>query len=144
VQAGKAKRQLSYFILFKHRPAAAMPLESAEEATVEGDTGSSKQVLTVDGRSLQIDYQAQLDAASKKVSRESLVVNKKSVDLTRGRLLLADLTVSPPRWEQRKVDLPAELGEATSRKGAEELVRKVLAGAARKDRRVKEYLEASP
>jgi hypothetical protein len=143
VQAGRAKRQLSYFILFKHRPSAAAPLESSEEATAEGDAGSSRQALTSDGKSLQIDYQVQLDPASKKVSRESLTLNKKSVDLARGRVLLVDLTASPPRWEQVKVDLPTEPGEATTGKAAAELVRKVLGGAATRDRKIKEFLEAA-
>lgn len=143
LQAGKARRQLSYFVIFKHRLSAAAPLESMEEASAEGDAGSSKQLLSCDGKSLQIDYQVQLEPATKKVGRESLALNKKSVDLARGRVLLVDLTASPPRWEQRKVELPADPGEATSGKSAEELVRKVLAGAAKKDRKVKEFLEAA-
>ena len=143
IQAGKARRQVSYFVVFKHRLSAGTPLESSEETAVEGDAGTSKQSLTSDGKALQIDYQVQLDAASKKVSRESLTVNSKAVDLSRGRLLLADLTTSPVRWEQRKVDLPADPGEATSPGAAEELVRKALAEAAKKDRKVKEFLESA-
>ena len=143
VQAGKAKRQVSYFVLFKHRLNAATPLESSEETAVEGDAGTSKQSLTTDGKSLQIDYQVQLDSATKKVSRESLTVNAKAVELGRGRVLLVDLTASPVRWEQRKVDLPADAGEATSARASEELVRKALAEAAKKDRKIKDFCESA-
>lgn len=143
LQAGKAKRQVNYFLLFKHRLSPTMPAEVSEETTADGDTGSSKQSVAIDDKSLQLEYQVQLDATTKKVTRETLTLNKKPVDLSRGRVLLVDLTVNPPRWEQRKIDLLAEVGETTSKKDAEELIRKVIASAETNDRKIKEFVEAA-
>ena len=56
-------------------------------------------------------------------------------------MILADLTASPPRWEQRKLDLPAEVPEATLKKEAEELVKKVLASLVKQDKKVKAFLD---
>lgn len=143
IAAGKMERQLSYFVIFKHRMGVESPLDHAEESTAEDLVGSSKQTLRVDDKSLEVEYQVRLDATSRKISRETLTVNGKSVDVARGRVLLVDLTTNPPRWEQRKLDLPTKVGETTSKKAAEELVRRVLTGAIKKDRKVKEFTEAA-
>ena len=143
VQAGTAKRQLSYFVIFKHRLGGEGRMEWSEETTMDGNTGHSKQVVTIDGSTLRIEYRVEVDEKTKKVAKESLTINKKAVDVSRGRVFLVDLTVSPPRWEQRKASLPAGVGEASGKKAAEELVQKVLAGLSKQDRKVKEFLEAA-
>lgn len=139
-RVGKGKAQLTYFVLFKHRLAAETPLDWSEETSAEGDGASSKQVLAIDGKSLVIEYQLRLEA--KRQPRRALTVNKKPVELAKGRVLLVDLTVNPPRWEQRRADLPGDVGETMTRKEAEELVRKALASATR-DSKVREFVEAA-
>jgi hypothetical protein len=143
MRAGKGKRQLSYFVVFKHRLGGEGKSDFTEEATAEDAGGDSKHSLTIDGKTLQMAYTVKLDVDSKKVSRETLTVNRKSVDLARGRVFLVDLTASPPKWEQRKLNLPAEVGEATSKKAAEELVKKVLASLIKEDRKLKAFVEAA-
>lgn len=141
-QLPKGKRQLTYFVLVKHRLAAGNPLTWVDETTARDDGGSSKSTLTQEDRTLQLDYQLTLES-TKKVGREALVVNGKPVDLSRGRVLLVDLTVSPPRVEQRKVDLPAEVASAATKRAAEELARQVIAALEKKDRKCKEFVEAA-
>lgn len=139
-RVGKGKSQLTYLVLFKHRLGSETPLEWSEETSAESDSASSKQVLAIDGKSLVIEYQLRLEP--KKSPRRTLTLNKKPVELSKGRVLLVDLTVNPPRWEQRRADLPGDVGETMSKKAAEELVRKVLASVTAKDSKVKEFAEA--
>jgi hypothetical protein len=141
VRAGKAKRQLSYFAVIKHRLNAGSKQNTKEEATAENEEGESKQSLSINGKSLQIDYKVKLDAAGK-VSRETLVVNGKSVDVAKGRVFLVDLTKAPPTWEQRKLNLPAEVASATTKKSAEELAKKVLGSLTKQDVKVKSFVES--
>jgi hypothetical protein len=143
IQIGKAREQLSYFVLLKHSLSASNALEWSEETTAEDTIGSSKQTLALEGKSLQMDYEVRLAAKSARISRESMTINQKSVDLARGRLILVDMTANPPRWEQRKVDLPTEVTATTSKKAAEDLVRKVLASTTKQDRKVKEFVDAA-
>jgi hypothetical protein len=143
VRAGKGKRQLSYFMVLKHRLSGDGKSDTKEEAVAEDNRGESKQSLTIDGKSLQVEYQVQLDARTKKIIRETMTVNSRSVDLVKGRVFLVDLTVSPPKWEQRKVRLPDEVAEATSKKAAEELAKKVLGQLTKQDRKAKAFVEAA-
>jgi hypothetical protein len=139
VRIAAGKRHLSYFIVFKHNFGKEEKSDFAEECSVEKGDGESKQTLGMDGRSLEVVYKVRAEEGKKAV--QSITLNKKSADLTRGRVFLVDLTVSPPRWEQKKLELPAEVPAATSKKAADELARKVLASLAKQDRKVKEFIE---
>ncbi len=141
VQVGKGKRQLSYFLVLKHNLGKASSSDFAEEATAEEGEGKSKQTLSLDGKTLEVNYQ--VSVAGGKVTKQSLALNRKTVDLSRGRVFLVDLTASPPRWEQRKLDLPAEVPPTTTKKAADELVKKVLANLARKDSKAKSFIDSA-
>ncbi len=140
VRIGTGKPQLSYVVLFKHRLSNELPLECSDETFAEGDTASSKQVLAIDGKSLVLDYQLKLDRT--KPPRKTLSLNRKPVELSKGRVFLVDLTVQPPRWEQRKVELTVEVGETMSKKGSEELARKLLSSLPNQDAKIKEFIDA--
>jgi hypothetical protein len=70
-----------------------------------------------------------------------VTINKETYDpKKKGRVFLLDLTGETPRWEQRKIDLPAEVG-ASNKKATEELAKKVLASVAAKDKKAKEFID---
>lgn len=140
-RVGKGKPQLAYLVLFKHRLGPETPLERSEETSADGDAASSKQALVLDGVRLVIEYQLHLDA--KGPPRRTITLNRKAIEPTKGRVLLVDLTVNPPRWEQRRGNLPLDVGETMSKKSAEELVRKLLSTLAAKDSKVKEFVDAA-
>jgi hypothetical protein len=137
VQPEKAKRRFAFCLLIKHRLGEEGANECNDEATVEKGVATIKQTVQIAGRSVQLDYKIELDPKS---DRETLTINKKSVDLSRGRVFLVDLTGKEPRWEQRKITLPDDPSEASSKKETEELAEKVLSGA-KTDRKIKEFLE---
>jgi hypothetical protein len=139
VRVGKGKHRLSYFVVVKHNLGKAGDSSFNEEVMVEGGDGKSKQTLTVDGRTLEVGYQVRVEEG--KTAKQTLTVNRKAVEVNKGRVFLVDLTVSPPRWEQRKLDLKDEVPETTSKKAADELVKKVLASLAKQDRKVKAFIE---
>jgi hypothetical protein len=141
VRVGKGKRHLSYFVVVKHNLGKAGNSDFGEEATVEEGDGKSKQTLTIDGRTLEIGYQVQVEKG--KATKQTLTINRKEAALSKGRVFLVDMTVSPPTWEQRKLDLPAEVSETTTKKAADELVKKVLASLAKQDRKVKTFIESA-
>src|SRR5262249_29182189 len=116
VEGGKRKKQLRYFIVFKHRLAADGAVEFSGEADAAENLAESKEEVSVDGKTLKIEYRLTLEAKGSPISKETLVLNGKSVDLARGRVLLVDLTAAAIRWEQRKVDLPAEIGATATKK----------------------------
>jgi hypothetical protein len=138
VQVGKGKRRLSYFVVIKHNLGKAGSSDFGEEANAEEGTGRSKQTLTIDGRTLEIGYEVRVDGKAK----EALTINRKAVEVGKGRVFLVDLTASPPRWEQRKLDLPSDVS-ATTKKAADELVKKVLASLGKQDRKVKAFIDAA-
>jgi hypothetical protein len=142
-RAGTGKRQLSYFLLIRHHLGGSGKSDFSEETTVEDAEGESKQSLTIDGKSLLVEHKVKLDPVTRQPAREALTVNRKAVDVSRGRVLLVDLTVSPPKWEQRKLALPAEVPGASSKKAAEELARKVLASLVKQDSKVKAFVDAA-
>ncbi len=143
VRAGKGKRQFSYFVVFKHRLSAERDIKSEEEVMLDDAEGESKQTVRCDGKTLQMDCKIKLDPGTKKVSRETLTINGKSVDVAKGRVFLVDLTATPPTWEQRGLTLPVEVVEATSKKAAEGLVKKVLASLAKQDRTTRVFIDAA-
>lgn len=136
VRVGKGKRQLSYFVVLKHELGKAEKSEFNEDTDVNEKVGKSKQTLSLDGKSVEIVYEARVGDKEP----ESLSINKKPIDLKKGRVLLIDLTGETPRWEQRKIDLPAEV-EANNKKAAEQLAKKVLGLVAEKDKKAKEFID---
>jgi hypothetical protein len=142
VRLGKGKRQLAYFLVFKHHLGGEGKTDFHEDALVEDAGGEGKQSLTIDGKTLRVHYHVKVGGAGK-AAGEGLSLNKKAVDLARGRVFLVDLTVSPPTWEQRKLSLPAEAPLASSKKSAEELVGRVLPALVKQDRKVKAFVEGA-
>jgi hypothetical protein len=143
VRIGTGKRQLSYFVVFKHR------IDTADKTSFDAVTnardleGASQQTLSIDAREVKLEYKVKLDPGTKKLSSETLTITGKNIDLARGRVLLVDLTTSPPTWEQRALNLPAEINDTTSKKGAQALAKKVLASLAKQDRKAKAFIEAA-
>src|SRR5262245_12675897 len=140
VKVGGNKRQLSYLVIFKHNLGGSGKSEFTEEATAEEARGESKQSLTIDGKSVKVEYSVTLNAR-RRIDKETLTINKKAVDAAKGRVFLVDLSVRPPKWEQVQAKLPAEVADASSKKAAEELARKVLAALVKEDRKVKAFVE---
>jgi hypothetical protein len=141
VRLGKGKRHLSYFVIVKHNLGKAGDSDFSEEASVQEGDGKSKQTVTVDGRTLEVAYQVHVEAG--KAAKQTLTINRKAAEVGKGRVFLVDLTASPPRWEQRKLDLKEEVSDATSKKSAHELVKKVLARLVKQDRKVKEFVDSA-
>jgi hypothetical protein len=142
IEVNKGRPQLAYVLLLRHRFSAEVPLESSDEAIAEGNTAWARQTISSDGKTLLVEYQVQVETRTKKIAQQSLSLNKKPVDLARGKVLLVDLTATPPRWEQRRPDLPADPSEAITGRAADALSRKIVV-AVKKDRKVREFLEGA-
>jgi hypothetical protein len=63
--------------------------------------------------------------------------------VAKGRVFLVDLTKSPVTWEQHKLNLPAEVPLATTKKAARQLTRKVLASLTKQSAKVKSFVESA-
>src|SRR5262245_23221858 len=79
VKVGGNKRQLSYLVIFKHNIGGSGKSEFTEEATAEETRGESKQSLTIDGKSVKVEYSVTLNAR-RRIDKETLTINKKAVD----------------------------------------------------------------
>jgi hypothetical protein len=145
VRAGKGKRRFAYFVLFKHKLGDAGEGETAcsEDASAGDEGGSSTQTIQIAGHRLTIAYRVELDRRTRKVRKEVLTLNGKDVDPRKGRVFVVDLTVSPPRWEQKRLRLPDGVPDASRPKDAEALAKKTLADLARQDRSVRAFLDAA-
>src|SRR3954447_1947759 len=106
VRVGKDKRKLSYFVVVKHDLGKAEKSEFNEDSDLDNKKGKTRQTISLDGKSVEIVYEVRL---GDKEAGETLAINKKAQDLKKGRVFLLDLTGETPRWEQRKIDLPAEV-----------------------------------
>ena len=109
----------------------------------EDEKASSKQLVAVAGSKLTIAYAIEIDRRTRMVLRETLSLNGKPLDLTRGRVLLVDLRASPPKWQQKNLTLPAEVPAASDRKATLALVEKVTDSLARRDKTVKAFLSSA-
>lgn len=142
VRLGKGKRQLSYVLVFKHSFGGTGKNDFTEDVMADDDGGGSKQTIIVDGRKLEVAYKVQLDKPGK-VSKEMLTINGKAADLTRGRVVLVDLTLKEPKWEQKKLKLPDGIDDTAGMKVADTLVKTLLANFAKQDKKVKAFLDAA-
>jgi hypothetical protein len=142
VQGGTGKRQLAYFLVIKHRWPGEGKTESNEDVSVEALTGTAKHNLSIDGKALPLVYTVALDGKTKKPKAETLMIGGKMVDLAKGRVLLVDMTADPPKWEQRKLDLPAEVGDLSTNKAASALAKEAL-DMLLKDAKVKGFVRAA-
>jgi hypothetical protein len=140
IQAGKGKRQLAYYLVVRHRYPGEGKTESNEDVTAEGLTGTARHTLTVNGNSLVVTYSVKLDEATKNPKEEKLSLGGKEVGLAGGRVFLVDMTVNPPRVEQRKLVLPAEVGDLSAKRAAGELEKRVTANLIKQAREVKTFL----
>lgn len=137
VRVGTGKRQFSYYLIVKHDLGQSEKSDFGEEANAKDGEGETKQTLTIDMRALEAVYKVSVEG--KKV-KETLTLNKKEIDLSKGRVLLVDMTPGGPKWEQIKADLTGEASAAT-KKEADALAKKTLASLAKQDRKVKEFLD---
>jgi hypothetical protein len=140
VKVGGNKRQLSYLVIFKHNLGGPGKSDFTEETMAEERRGESKQSLAIAGQALSVEYKVALNAR-RRIDKETLTVNKKAADAARGRVFLVDLTVSPPKWEQVKAKLPAEVGDLSGKKAAEQLAKEVVAALAKQSKKVKAFVE---
>jgi hypothetical protein len=142
VRLGAGKPALSYFVVLKHGLSGTSSSESEEKVSAADHSGESEQTVTIDGKKLTVGYAVTLDPKTKKVVKEALKVNGTELDAAKGRVLVVDLTAAPPKWEQKKLKLPADVPDAGEKKAAEELAQKVLASLAKQDKAVKALLAA--
>lgn len=141
VRKGRPQHELSYFAVVRNGYKASSKVDIADSTFAEDTSGGSKQVFAVDGAKLTIAYTVGYNAAGR-VLREAIVVNGKSLDPRKGRVLLVDLTARPPTWTQRNLPLPATVPEAREKKVAAALARKVL-DELKKDKGVRAFVEAA-
>jgi hypothetical protein len=141
VQLPGGKRQVAWFVVIQHRYGPDSTTDTSEETSADGKVGTSRQTIGIDGRTLNVGYVVRLDEKKKKVVAEQLILNGKEVAASKGRVILVDLTVAPPKWRQKKLDLPAEVPEATKKEDAERFARKVLEHLARQDKEIETLLE---
>lgn len=142
IQVGKGKRQLAYYLVIRHRHPGEGKTNSSEDVSVEGSSGSARQTLTVNGNSLVLSYAVTLAPGAKNAPEEKFTLGGKEVALSRGRVFLVDMVVSPPRVVQRKLDLPTEVGDLSASKAAGELEKRVTAALIKRDREVRAFLAA--
>jgi hypothetical protein len=140
VRKGRPQHELSYFAIVRSRFKASAKIDIFEKASADETSGESKQVLAVDAAKLTLTYK--IGHSAGRVVRESIVVNGKSLDPRKGRVLLVDLTARPPTWTQRNLPLPATVPDAREEKVAAALARKVL-DELKKDKGVRAFVEAA-
>jgi hypothetical protein len=144
VRAGKGKRVLSYFVILRHNLEGSGESDFSEDTKASDDKGQSKQSIKIDGKKLEVAYTVTLDPASGVIRQETLALNGKAVSVARGRVFLVDLTVSPPKWEQKNLKLPAEVPALGQKKAASATAKKVLESLAKEDRKVAAFLKGKP
>jgi hypothetical protein len=139
-RVGKDKRQMTYFAVDKHDLGKAEKSDFTEDTNAAEEAGDTKQVLSLDGRTVEISYKVTVKAGKKVGESLTVKVNGKAIDAGKGRVLLIDLTQATPTVEAVKADLPED-AEAGTKRATEELAGKVLASLAKQDKKVAEFIE---
>ncbi len=139
-QAGTGKRRFTYFAVIKHGLNADQGTSTSEQARVGIGAGESTQVVGVGDQKLTITYKVKMDAKNA-VTRETLTVNGKEMDAGKGRVLVVDLTATPPTVGQLKVALPAEVPDPATPAAAAGLVKRTLADLAKRNKVIRDFIE---
>lgn len=96
--------QFSYLIVFRHAgPLADASTTYEAKNSASGKKGSSTCTVGENGKTIQADYEIELDDTGK-ISKEQLKVGGKVVDLAAGRFFLIDLTSPSPAYVQKNSD----------------------------------------
>jgi hypothetical protein len=142
VRIAKGKRFPAYVILVRHRVGKEEGAnESSEEVVLEDRIARSRHSLLIEGKRLHLHQRIELAPDGAKILREEFRFGDKTFDPSNGRVFVLDLTGGTPRWEQRKLDLPSEVGELDNPRAAEEFARTQTTELSRQDRKIKAFVE---
>ncbi|MGL4553780.1 MAG: hypothetical protein ACRC33_21665 [Gemmataceae bacterium] len=140
LRLARGRRTLPFLVLLRHGLGGGGKSESNEDVTLDDRKAAIKHALTLEGKTLVITHAVEVSTDSK-VLKETLTLNGKPADPGKGRVFLVDLTVSPPKVDQKRLDLPADVGDLTAEKDASDFAMKVLADLAKQDKNVAAFLE---
>ncbi|NBO93011.1 MAG: hypothetical protein EBV06_11980 [Planctomycetia bacterium] len=141
LRLGKGKRTLPYFALIRYGADAGGQAQSSDDVMLEDRKASMKHTLSLDNKTVLIAHTVEVSPDATRTLRESLTIDSKAIDLARGRVFLIDLTEGSAKWEQKKLDLPAEIADPMTAKDTTDLVGRVLADLIKQDKNVKAFLE---
>lgn len=98
-----------YFIVLKLPPGRLAEAPFAPRSTAHAGQNelSASLELELFGVTLEVDHRLEIDRQRNRVGPEFLSVSGRTVDVSAGRLILLDLTVTPPCLEQRRMQFPA-------------------------------------
>ena len=119
--------EFSYFVVFKHGivQSEAPSVSHDGNASSSGHKGSTNDEVIVNGKSLKVKYEIQIDDEGK-VETESLEIGGQVVDVKAGRLFLIDLTAALPKQEQRDVEISVDIPALESPEDVESVVAQAL------------------
>ena len=138
-------RQLKYLVVFKHRATARTSVDSPARMS-DGQKGKLWQVtmtdgVRLDGKKIELTLELEVDPVNKVVVHEEMTFAGQKIDLSKGRLFLADLRAEPVTWKQVQVALPANPPDPTQTKDVEQLAKRVLTELPKNSEEVRDFVK---
>lgn len=111
------------------------------KSQVLGSIASSGGFIEIANRKASVDYRAQFDPAVKNALREELFINGKTLDLSKGRVVLVDLSTDNVTFTQTVVELPKSPTWPTQTPQVEVQAKMMLEHLRREDKQVRSFLK---
>jgi hypothetical protein len=131
-----------YLVLYKHtlRKSSFGDVGTHLNTTSNGDVDIIDG-LAVDGVAAKLSARLDADPKTGKLTRQEYTFNGQKIDVSRGRLFLVDLTVSPAKWQQVNVELPLGLPEKIDRETVRRVAEDDVPALRKKHREVDEFFK---
>ena len=136
------RREIAYVLLFRHEISENSQVQRPDDVgvTFDGQLASMKDGITVDGKTISLRLDIEVDQKSPRVNSETLTVAGETIQTSAGRVLLVDLTVDPPMWQQVSAQLPTDLPDPAEKEPVRELTRKIITDLSRTNTIVAQFL----
>jgi hypothetical protein len=113
-----------YLVLYRHARGCSFGEAGNRQSSTSGGFVAIVDGLAIDAAAARLGAHLNIDPEAGKLTREEYTLNEQPIDISRGRLFLADFTARPARWEQVNLELPRGLPRDIDR----ETVRRVAEG----------------
>ena len=129
-------REFTYFLVFNHDfPNGGVKTQSG----AAGSTADTSHTITAFGTDCAVEYLVELDADTRAVETETILVADAPYDPSKGKLFLIDMKATPPTVTQLNLELPSEIPNLKETDAAETFGQNTLNGLRKTDKTVDQF-----
>jgi hypothetical protein len=136
-----ADRGYAYVLVIKGDEQRKTLAEYASECEVVASTARSRGSVAIGTRKAAFEYQVEIDPTGKRAPVETLSINGKALDVSKGRVVLIDLSGPNVNWKQVRVGLPVSPAYPKETAQVESQAKELLGHLRRGSAEAREFLK---